>query len=148
MKQYAILIYALIAAIGNAFFAFGQKKATVNNSLLFVGLSAIVCIILTFLFIPFFEKDIKTLQLIKTNWPWILISGIGLFLTYIGFNLLYGNFGASAYIFYAVLSIITTSVIVGIIIFKEKINIYHIISMILAIATIILFTYGNKIAKG
>jgi len=148
MKQYAILIYALIAAIGNAFFAFGQKKATVNNSLLFVGLSAIVCIILTFLFIPFFEKDIKTLQLIKTNWPWILISGVGLFLTYIGFNLLYGNFGASAYIFYAVLSIITTSVIVGIIIFKEKINIYHIISMILAIATIILFTYGNKIAKG
>lgn len=148
MKQYAILIYALIAAIGNAFFAFGQKKATVNNSLLFVGLSAIVCIILTFLFIPFFEKDIKTLQLIKTNWPWILISGIGLFLTYIGFNLLYGNFGASAYIFYAVLSIITTSVIVGIIIFKEKINIYHIISLILAIATIILFTYGNKIAKG
>lgn len=148
MKQYAILIYALTAAIGNAFFAFGQKKATVNNSLLFVGLSAIVCIILTFIFIPFFEKDIKTLQLIKTNWPWILISGVGLFLTYIGFNLLYGNFGASAYIFYAVLSIITTSVIVGIIIFKEKINIYHIISMILAITTIILFTYGNKIAKG
>jgi drug/metabolite transporter (DMT)-like permease len=148
MKQYSILLYALIAAVGNAIFAFGQKKATVSNSLLFIGLSAIICTLLTFLLMPFFEKEIEPLQLIKTNWPWIITSGIGLCLTYIGFNLLYGNYGASSYIYYAVLSIITTSIIVGIIIFKEKINIYHVLSILTALATIILFSIGNKIGKG
>jgi len=148
MKNYLLLIYALIAAIGNAFFAYGQKKATVSNSLLFVGLSAIVCIIITFSVMPLLEKDISLLPLLKENWSMIIISGVGLSLTYIGFNLLYSNFGASSYIYYAVLSIITTSIIVGIVIFKEKINIYHILSIVTAITTIALFSIGNKVGKG
>lgn len=148
MKNYLILIYALIAAVGNAFFAYGQKKATVSNSLLFVALSAIVCTIITFAIMPLIQKDIKVLPLIKDNWKMIVISGFGLSLTYIGFNLLYSNFGTTAYIYYAVLSIITTSFIVGIIIFHEKINIYHILAILTALVTIILFTIGNKIGKG
>lgn len=148
MKNYLLLIYALIAAIGNAFFAYGQKKATVSNSLLFVALSAVVCTIITFSIMPLLQKDIKFIPLIKENWQMIIISGFGLSLTYIGFNLLYSNFGASSYIYYAVLSIITTSIIVGIVIFREKINIYHVISIFTAIITIALFTIGNKISKG
>jgi len=148
MKNYLLLIYALIAAIGNAFFAYGQKKATISNSLLFIGLSAIVCTIITFSIMPILEKNIKVIPLIKDNWPMIIISGVGLSLTYIGFNLLYSNFGASSYIYYAVLSIITTSIIVGIVIFRENINIYHILSIFTAIITILLFSFGNKIANG
>lgn len=148
MKNYLILIYALIAAVGNAFFAYGQKKATVSNSLLFVALSAVVCTVITFAIMPLIQKDIKILPLIKDNWKMIIISGFGLSLTYIGFNLLYSNFGTTAYIYYAVLSIITTSVIVGIVIFREKINIYHIFAILTAFTTIILFTIGNKIGKG
>ncbi len=42
MKSSSIFLFALIAAIGNALFAAGQKKAeNIDNSLIFVGLSAI-----------------------------------------------------------------------------------------------------------
>jgi drug/metabolite transporter (DMT)-like permease len=60
---------------------------------------------------------------------------------------LYSQYGASNYILYAVLSIITTSVIVGVVIFKETFNIYHWLALLSSIITIALFTLGNGIAK-
>lgn len=146
MKQSMLLVFALLATVGNALFAMGQKKATVSNSLLFIGCSALVCVVMIFILIPIIGGDNpKVSTLIKTNWKWILLCGFGLCLTYIGFNLLYRNFGATSYVYYAVLSIITTSVIVGIIIFREKINIYHILSIVAALTAIVLFSIGNKI---
>ncbi len=145
MKYSSIFLFALIAAVGNAMFAAGQKKTSDSgNSLIIVGLSALACVILTFIVILLSRKNISLYQIIKANWIWILVSGFGLFLTYVGFNLLYSGFGASGYIYYAVLSIITTSLIVGVIIFKETFNIYHIISVGFSIAAIILFTIGNS----
>ena len=89
MKRSFIFLFALIAAIGNALFAAGQKKATgVDNSIIFVGLSALVCVILTFLVIHFMQDNKNLFNVFKINWQWILMSGFGLFLTYIGFNLL------------------------------------------------------------
>ena len=55
---------------------------------------------------------------IKTNYLWFIASGTGFFLTFIGFYFLYTKFGASYYLLYAVISIITTSILVGIIIFN------------------------------
>jgi len=146
MKSFSILLFALIAAVGNALFAAGQKKAeNIDNSLIFIALSAIVCIILTFLVILFTHNNNNNLtSIIKINWLWILISGFGLFLTYLGFNLLYTRFGATGYVYYAVLSIITTSLIVGVFIFKERLNIYHFASIGFSLIAIILFTIGNN----
>lgn len=145
MKSSSIFLFALIAAVGNALFAVGQKKAAgIDNSLIFVGLSAIVCIALTFLVILFMQSNINSTSIIKINWLWILISGFGLFLTYLGFNLLYTRFGATGYVYYAVLSIITTSLIVGVFIFKERLNIYHFISIGFSLIAILLFTLGNN----
>ena len=145
MKYSSIFLFALIAAIGNALFAAGQKKTTgIDNSLLIVGLSALVCVVLTFTVIFSLHKNINPVKVFRTNWIWILMSGFGLFLTYIGFNLLYSRFGASGYVYYAVLSIITTSLIVGVLIFKEQLNIYHIASVGFSIIAIILFTIGNN----
>lgn len=145
MKSSSIFLFALIAAVGNALFAVGQKKAAeIDNSLIFVGLSAIVCIALTFLVILFMQSNINLTSIIKINWLWILISGFGLFLTYLGFNLLYTRFGATGYVYYAVLSIITTSLIVGVFIFKERLNIYHFASIGFSLIAILLFTLGNN----
>ena len=145
MKNLLLLLFALIAAVGNAMFAAGQKKAAgLDNSLLFIGFSATVCLILTFLVLPLIYGKFDIISPLSENWKWILLSGSGLFLTYLGFNLLYRHFGTSAYVYYAVLSIITTSVIVGIVIFREKVNIYHAASIILAIGAIILYTIGNN----
>ncbi len=145
MKVSSIFLFALIAAVGNALFAAGQKKTSgIDNPLTFVGLSALVCVILTFAIIFSIQKNTNFSQILKLNWKWILMSGFGLFLTYIGFNLMYSKFGTSSYVYYAVLSIITTSLIVGVFIFKERLNFYHFASIGFSLIAIILFTLGNN----
>lgn len=148
MKNSYLFLFAIIAAVGNSFFAAGQKKAsTMNNSLVFIGLSAILCVFLIFMVIPFMHGKAEILKVIKINWPWIILSGMGLFFTYLGFNLLYSRFGTSSYVFYAVLSIITTSIILGVFIFKERLNLYHLFAGAFAIVAIILYALGNNAAK-
>jgi len=43
-----------------------------------------------------------------------LVSGLGLFRTYICFHPLYSRFGASQYVLYAMLSIVTATIIAGV----------------------------------
>ena len=147
MNVFGPLAFALIAAIGNAMFAAGQKKAfQFDNPFTFIALAVIVCAFLTVLSAPLFGQPNYSLA-IKQNGHLAVFSGVVLFLTYLGFNLLYSQYGASNYILYAVLSIITTSVIVGVVIFKETFNIYHWLALLSSIITIALFTLGNGIAK-
>ncbi len=142
------LAFALIAAIGNAMFAAGQKKAVgLENAFTFIALAALVCVTLTILVAPFFGAT-QYASAIKQNGHWAILSGAGLFLTYLGFNLLYSNYGASSYILYAVISIITTSIIVGVYIFREEFNVFHWLAFFTSILTVILFTWGNKVAQG
>lgn len=118
MNIYGPLIFALTAAIGNAMFAAGQKKAVAfDNPFTFIALAAMVCVFLTVAAAPLFGQPNYS-SVAKANGWWAVLSGTGLFLTYLGFNLLYSKYGASNYILYAVLSIITTSIIVGVVIFK------------------------------
>lgn len=147
MNAFSPLIFALIAAIGNAMFATGQKKAVaLDNPFTFITLAAIVCLFLTILSSPAFGQPNYS-QAIKDNWIWSILSGAGLFLTYLGFNLLYSKFGASNYILYAVLSIITTSILVGVMLFKETFNVYHWLALVTSIITVTLFALGNNVSN-
>jgi drug/metabolite transporter (DMT)-like permease len=144
MKSLLPIIFATIAAIGNAMFALGQKKSSgVENGLLFVGVSALVAVFLAFVFSPLMGV-VDVVNTMKGNWKAVLLSGVGLFLTYLGFNLLYSRFGASQYILYAVLSIITTTIIVGIFWLREPVNVYHKVAIIIAIAAVVLFSIGQS----
>jgi drug/metabolite transporter (DMT)-like permease len=144
MKSIFPLVFAAIAAIGNAMFALGQKRAGgVDNGLLFVGASAFVAVLFSLLFAPLVGAfDLGAT--IKENWGNILLSGLGLFLTYLGFNLLYSRYGASQYVLYAVLSIITTTIIVGMLWLKEPVNVYHKTAIVMAIAAVALFSIGQS----
>ncbi len=144
MKIIFAIVFAMIAACGNAMFALGQKNSTgVQNGILFVGLSAAVAVILAFIFAPMIGAlDFEST--LRGNWKSVLLSGIGLFLTYLGFNLLYTRYGVSYYILYAVLSIITTTIFVGIFWLKEPVNIYHTVAIGLAIVSVILFSIGQS----
>lgn len=148
MSQSGLLLFlfAMIAASGNAMFAAGQRlSAGIDNSLSVIGMSALVCLILVALALPITGGYGELSRDFLSHWRWILLSGVGLFFTYLGFNLLYRTFGASAYVYYAVLSILTTSFIVGMLILRERVNIYHILAGITSIAAIILFSIGNRI---
>ncbi len=78
MKHLPLFIFALIAAVGNALFASGQKKAAgVDNSLLFIGFSALICVILTFIFTLFIKEGPTMTQIItkklcvdSDKWSW------------------------------------------------------------------------------
>jgi drug/metabolite transporter (DMT)-like permease len=137
------IFFATIAAVGNAMFALGQKKSVdVQNGLLFVGLSALAAVLLALSCAPLmgvFDAG----GLLRGNWRAVMLSGIGLFLTYLGFNLLYSRYGVSQYVLYAVISIITTTIIVGMFWLREPVNLYHKIAIAMAIASVVLFSIGQ-----
>jgi drug/metabolite transporter (DMT)-like permease len=138
------IVYATIAAVGNAMFALGQRKsAGVENGLLFVGLSALVATACALACAPLVGA-IQVGATLKGSWKAVLASGLGLFLTYLGFNLLYTRYGASQYVLYAVLSIITTTIGVGIFWLKEPVTLYHKLAIALALAAVVLFSIGQS----
>ncbi len=144
MKNLLPIAFATIAAVGNAMFALGQRKsAGVENGLLFVGLSAIVAVLCALAFAPLVGA-FALRDTLKGRWEAVLLSGLGLFLTYLGFNLLYSRYGASQYALYAVISIITTTIVVGIWWLQEPVNVYHKMAIGCAIAAVILFSVGQS----
>jgi drug/metabolite transporter (DMT)-like permease len=140
---YSALLFASVAAVGNALFAFGQKKSVVaDHPFIFLISSLAVCMVL-FSVSSFFLPKPEISSFVKDNYLWVLISGLGFYLTLSGFYFLYSRYGASHYVIYAVLSIVTTSIIMGSIILREPLNLYHFLSVIMAIVTVVLFTIGQ-----
>ncbi len=143
MNVLGTLGFALIAAIGNAVYALGQRKgADVENGFIFIALTALVAMTLLFLVTPFIGQT-NYVATFKNSYQWILVSGCGVAITFVGFNLLYTKYGASHYLLYAVLSIITTSILVGVMYFREPFNGYHWGSLALSVATVVLFSMGE-----
>ncbi len=144
MKIVLPVFFATIAAIGNAMFAFGQKKsAGVENGLLFVGLSALIAFLCAVAFAPL-VNSLEFGKLVEQHWKPLLLSGFGLFFTYLGFNLLYSRYGVSQYALYAVISIITTTILVGIWWLKEPVNLYQKAAIVLSILAVVLFSIGQS----
>lgn len=144
MKILLAIIFAATAAFGNAMFALGQKNsAGVKNGFSFLAMSATVAVFLIYISAPIMGAfDFE--NIVRTNWRSILLSGVGLFLTYLGFNLLYSRYGVSYYILYAVLSIISTTIMIGIFWLKEPVNLYQTVAIVLAIVAVILFSIGQS----
>ena len=127
-------------------FAAGQRLTTgIDNSFSVIAMSVVVCLLFVTIAVVSSGGYRGMVAAFTANWRWVVLSGAGLFLTYLGFNLLYGTFGAGAYVYYAVLSIITTSFIVGMVILREKVNVYHILSGLTSIVAIILYSMGNGV---
>lgn len=145
MQVLGPLLFAMLAAVGNALFAFGQRRSSgIENSFVFITLALAICVALCMVAAPFFGQ-VNYAQTLRQNVGWAAFSGVGLFLTYIGFNILYSQYGAASYILYAVLSIVTTSVVVGAWLLREQLNLYHWLAVLSALATVGLYSYGNSL---
>jgi drug/metabolite transporter (DMT)-like permease len=137
------LLFALLAAIGNALFVYGQRGAPQSaNPFLFTLGAVAVCFVL-FVAAAGYYRDAGDLAYVSANVKNIIISGFGFFITFVGFFLLYTQYGASYYIVYALMAILTTSVGVGVLIYREPFNVYQWLALVLAMAAIALFTYGR-----
>lgn len=148
MKQVlTALLFSIVAAAGNATFVFGQKKSIPHeNPFIFLTYAIILCALLLVIASLFYPLPTFK-DYLNSNAKAGLITGCGLFITYMGFYFLYSRFGASYYIIYAVISIATTSILVGVVILKEAFNIYYILSICSAILTIVLFFAGQHRPK-
>jgi drug/metabolite transporter (DMT)-like permease len=140
---YKVIIYAGLAATGNAIFVFGQRSSTISsNPFLFMTAAVSLCAAM-FIVAAIFSDNSGNVVYLKQNIGPIVISAIGFFVTFIGFYLMYSRVGAHAYTVYAVLSILTTSVFVGMVIFRELFNGYHVSSIGLAVLVVFFYGYGQ-----
>ena len=138
-----IFIFAGIAAIGNAIFVYGQRSATVSpNPYLYMTAAIFVCLIM-FIMASLISNNGELFSYLTDNKLPIIIGGVGFFVTFVGFYLMYSRVGANSYVVYACLSIITTSVGVGMVIFREPFNQYHLIAIFFAILAVCSFGYGQ-----
>ncbi|HRJ41180.1 MAG: hypothetical protein KJZ86_24630 [Caldilineaceae bacterium] len=138
------LSVALLAALGNGLFAYGQRRAeVVANPFLFILSALIVCAVAFGISMPLLP-GVDGVAYLRRNWPWALVSGAGFYFTFLGFYFLYSRFGASHYALYAVLSILTTSVLVGIVLMREQVNGFHLAAIGCALLTVVLFAIGQS----
>jgi drug/metabolite transporter (DMT)-like permease len=141
------LLFAAFAACGNAVFVYGQRRAAVAaNPFLFLLGAVLVCSTL-FVGATLVFRTPGDPAYVTQNITSIVISGVGFFITFVGFYLLYSQFGAVYYIVYAIFSIITTSIGVGVLIYKEPFNSYQFGALILAVLAIVLFNYGRFVTR-
>ena len=134
---------ATIGALGNALFVYGQRRAHVSDApFVFVTLYLIIATTCCFLAVPFLPKT-NVMALVTQNFMWAFWTGLGLAVTMISFYFLYTHFGATFYALYSVISILTTTLLVGQILLREPINIFHVGAIILAVGSVLLFTLGR-----
>jgi drug/metabolite transporter (DMT)-like permease len=139
-----VLLFAGLAAIGNAIFVYGQRSAGVSpNPFLYMAGAVFFCSIMFVAASILFTGENKITYVVD-NWRPILIGAVGFFITFVGFYLMYSRVGANSYVVYATLAILTTSVGVGMVIFREPFNIYHLIAVCLAILSVCFYGYGQS----
>ncbi|QQE12104.1 transporter [Planctomycetota bacterium] len=144
MKFLGPLLFALIAALGNTLYVAGQKKsAPIDNPIATNLFTLIFALSFTAIAFPFFLKQ-GTIGAIRDHIFWIVLSGFGLFIVYIGFNLLYTTYGPYVYPIYAVLSILLTAFILGVVIFHEPFNFFHALALLSAILTVFFFAIAQN----
>ena len=137
------IVIAAVGALGNALFVYSQRRANVSDApfvfvTLYFAFTTVFCL-LTVLFLP----KINVMALITQNFMWAFWTGLGLAITMISFYFLYTYFGATFYVLYSVMAILTTTLLVGGILLREPLNIFHVGAILLAIGSVLLFTLGR-----
>jgi drug/metabolite transporter (DMT)-like permease len=129
---------AFAAALGNALFVLGQRRAA-GSAPAVVAIAAVVCAAGLAIAYVLAGRPMPD----RTTAVWGIASGAGLLATFLGFQVLFARHGASSYTLYAVLAILTTSIGVGVVLGGEPVNRWHVASAACAIAAIVLFGVGR-----
>ena len=137
------LAFGGLAAVGNAIYVYSYRKSQASASpLLFMALGVAAALAALGLCLIFFPPK-SGLEMAKANAGWIALSGLGTAITYLGFYFLYTRSGASSYTLYASLSLLTTTIGVGVVILRERFNLWHGLAALAAIGALVLFGVGQ-----
>lgn len=141
------LLFAIGASLGNALFIFSQRASPeAPNPFLF---SAGTLVFATFFsgLASLWMLSASDAPYLRAAWPYMVLGGFGVFITFVGFFLLHTRFGASQYSLVAVSSIFSVSIFVGVIIFKEPFNWVQWMATALAVGAIVLFSIGRGLSS-
>lgn len=131
--------FALIAALGNVFFVFGNRKVGhASNPFFFTATTMAVCLTLYLIGTTVFGLR-GSQEFLRRNILWCSVSGVGMFMTFLGFYLLYSRFDTSYYALFAVTSVLLTTIVLGALILGERINLYGGVSIAAAVVSIVFF---------
>lgn len=137
-KTFLPFAFALFAAIGNVFYVLGSRKTTdAPNPMLFtfvamtVGLALFLAAWLAF-------GTRGTGEFLRRSGGWAVLAGVGIFMTFYGFYLLYSRFDTSYYALFVVSSLLLTTA-TGTWLLRESLNGYGIASIIAALASVAFF---------
>jgi len=137
------LLFALAASLGNALFIYSQRAspAAPNPFLFSAGTTAFATVFCGLL--SYWLRSNADVQYVRDALPYMILSGFGVFITFVGFFILHTRYGAFQYSLVAVSSIFTVSIFVGVIVFKEPFNWVQALATVLAPGAIILFSIGR-----
>jgi drug/metabolite transporter (DMT)-like permease len=139
-----ILAFAVLASLGNAIFVYGNRKAgDAANPFIYIMGGLIVAAVLLGLLSPLMPGSAS--ETIRRQGVWMVVTGVGTVITFVGFFYLFGRYGAAQYAVYAMLSLIVTSIGVGAVIFKEQVNLWHGGAILFALISLGLFFKGQQV---
>ena len=136
--------FALIAAFGNVLFVLGNRKVghTVNP-FFFTATVMAVCLSLYLIGTLLFGMR-GSGEFLRKNIGWCVLSGAGMFLTFLGFYLLYSRFDTSYYALFVVTSMLLTTLVLGVLVLHERINLYGGVSIAAAVVSIVFFGLSKR----
>src|SRR5262249_19712380 len=136
--------FAMLAALGNVFFVFGNRKVgNTHNPMMFTTTAMAVCLALYFAcYLAFGTRGSG--EFLRRYGLWCTLSGVGMFMTFLGFYLLYSRFDTSYYALFSVVSILMTTLVLGLLILKEGINLYGALSIAAAVASVVFFGLSKR----
>ena len=136
--------FSLIAAFGNVLFVFGNRKVgQATNPFFFTATAMAVCLSLYLIGTTFFGLRGSS-EFLRRNLLWCSVSGLGMFMTFLGFYLLYSRFDTSYYALFAVTSVLLTTIVLGVFVLRERINLYGGISIAAAVVSIVCFGLSKR----
>ena len=145
MSQFLIAFsFALFAAMGNVFFVLGSRRGgSAPNPLAFTA--GAMTVSLTLFALGWLLLGPRgSLEFYKRSGGWIALSGLGIFMTFLGFYLLYSRFGTSYYTLFVVTSMVLTTLVLSLWILREGINAYGIASVVAAMVSIFFFGMSKR----
>ncbi len=138
------LFFALIAAFGNVFFVLGNRKVGhAVNPFFFTATAMAACLALFLVGTTVFGLR-GSQEFLRRNILWCSLSGTGMFMTFLGFYLLYSRFDTSYYALFSVISILMTTLVLGVLILKESVNFYGGVSIAAAVVSIVFFGLSKR----
>jgi drug/metabolite transporter (DMT)-like permease len=138
------LAFAVFAALGNVFFVLGSRKAGPSTNPLTFTAGAMTVSLALFLTGWLLFGPRGSMEFARRSGGWMGLAGVGMFMTFLGFYLLYSRFGTSYYTLFVVTSMILTTVVLSLWILREGINTYGVLSIVAAMASIVFFGLSKR----